>query len=134
MHFDVSYQISSRQRYAKQQTGRLNTILQNLIHTLSLSLSLSLYLSLYFCVPIYYANNVLTLSLSIIWSSLTLSVAFSNLEPTLYLVVNKCDQIGQRFKACGNNYFDQITHILGNFWKGVKIFHFSSEIIFGQLL
>ena len=30
----------------------------------------------------------------------------------------------QLFKACGNNYFVQIAHILGNFCKGVKIFHF----------
>ena len=42
---------------------------------------------------------------------------------------------GQLFKAFGNNYFAQITHILGNFCKVVnKIFKFSSEIIFGQLL
>ena len=40
----------------------------------------------------------------------------------------------QLFKAPGNNYFAQIAHILGNFCKGVKIFHFSSGIIFGQLL
>ena len=37
---------------------------------------------------------------------------------------------GQLFKACGNNYFRQITHI---FCKGVKMFHFSIEIIFRQL-
>ena len=46
----------------------------------------------------------------------------------------QCDQIGhfgQLFKEGGNNYFAEITHILGNFRKGVKIFHFSSEIIFG---
>ena len=41
---------------------------------------------------------------------------------------------GQLFKAGGNNYFAQIAHILGNFCKSVKIFHFSSEIIFGRLL
>ena len=41
---------------------------------------------------------------------------------------------GQFFKACGKNYFAQIVHILGNFCKGVQIIHFSSEIIFGQLL
>ena len=41
---------------------------------------------------------------------------------------------GQLFKACGNNYFAQIAHILGNFCEGFKIFHFSSGIIFGQLL
>ena len=34
---------------------------------------------------------------------------------------------GQLYKACGNNNFAQIAHILGNF-------SFSSEIIFGQLL
>ena len=40
----------------------------------------------------------------------------------------------QSFKAFGNNKFAQISYILGNFCKGVKIIHFSSEIIFGQLL
>jgi len=40
---------------------------------------------------------------------------------------------GQLFKASGSNYFDQIAHALANFCKGVKIFHFSSGIIFGQL-
>ena len=39
---------------------------------------------------------------------------------------------GQLFKACDNNYFAKIAHILAIF-KGVKIFHFSREIIFGQL-
>ena len=41
---------------------------------------------------------------------------------------------GQLFKAYGNNYFAHIAHILGNFCKGIKIFHFSSEFIFRQLL
>ena len=41
---------------------------------------------------------------------------------------------GQLFKACGNNYFAQIAHILGNFCKGFNDFHFSREIIFWQLL
>ena len=45
----------------------------------------------------------------------------------------QCDQIGQLFKAICKNYFAQIVHIFGNFCKGVKIFHFSSAIIFGQL-
>ena len=40
---------------------------------------------------------------------------------------------GQLFKACGINYFAQIAHILVNFCKVVEIFHFCSEIIFGQL-
>ena len=37
---------------------------------------------------------------------------------------------GQLFKVCGNNYFVQTAYI---FCKIVEIFHFSSEIIFGQL-
>ena len=41
---------------------------------------------------------------------------------------------GQLFKAFGNNLFVQISYILRHFCKGVKIYHFSSEIIFGQLL
>ena len=46
------------------------------------------------------------------------------------VAVVQCDQIGRfialwvLFKACGNNYLAQITHILGNFCKGHKIFHF----------
>ena len=47
---------------------------------------------------------------------------------------DQCDQIGQPFKAAGNNYFAQIAHILGNIWKCYKIFKSSSEISFGQLL
>ena len=52
----------------------------------------------------------------------------------------QCDQIGRwkalglLFKACGNNYFVQIDHIFRQFLQSVKIFHFSSEIIFRQLL
>ena len=38
---------------------------------------------------------------------------------------------GQFFKAFGNNNFAQISHILRQFCKDVKIFN---EIIFGQLL
>jgi len=40
---------------------------------------------------------------------------------------------GQLFNAFGNNYFAKIFHILRIFCKGVKIYHFSTEII-GQLL
>ena len=40
---------------------------------------------------------------------------------------------GQVFKALGNNLPESLT-LLGNFCKGVKIYHFSGEIIFGQLL
>ena len=53
----------------------------------------------------------------------------------------QCDQIGQFFWIMGNfskplatiNLPKSFT-FLGNFCKGVKIFNFSSEIIFGQLL
>ena len=41
---------------------------------------------------------------------------------------------GQLFKTFGNNYFAQTATFLGNFCEVVKIFHFSSGIIFGQLL
>ena len=41
---------------------------------------------------------------------------------------------GQVFKAFGNNYLPKSPIFLGIFCKGVKIYHFSSEIIFGQLL
>ena len=41
---------------------------------------------------------------------------------------------GQLFKAFLNNYLPKSPTFLGNFYKGVKIFHFSGEIIFGQLL
>ena len=46
--------------------------------------------------------------------------------------VDQFDQIwrflhfGHPFKAGGNNYFTQITQLLDNFCKGVKIIHFSS--------
>ena len=43
--------------------------------------------------------------------------------------------IGQLFKACGNNYFAQIAHPFIQFYcKDTKNFHFSCEIMFGQLL
>ena len=35
---------------------------------------------------------------------------------------------GQLFKACVTKYFAQIAHILDNFCKGFKIFHFCREI------
>ena len=41
---------------------------------------------------------------------------------------------GQLFKACGNNYFTQIAHILGNFCKGLKSFIFLLKSFIGQLL
>ena len=36
--------------------------------------------------------------------------------------------------AGGNNYLPKLPTLLGNFCKGVKIIHFSCEIVFGQLL
>ena len=39
---------------------------------------------------------------------------------------------GHLFKYCGNNYFAQIAHILGNSCKGVKIFHFLVESYLGN--
>ena len=39
----------------------------------------------------------------------------------------------QAFKAVGSNYLPQWPSLLGNFSKGVKIIHVSSEFIFGQL-
>ena len=41
---------------------------------------------------------------------------------------------GQVFKALATINFPKSPTFLGNFCKGVKIYHFSSEIIFGQLL
>ena len=54
---------------------------------------------------------------------------------------NQCDQIG-RFFALWATFLKPLATInspksltfLGIFCKGVKIFHFCSEIIFGQLL
>ena len=42
--------------------------------------------------------------------------------------------VGPLLKPVATIILPQITHILGNFCKGGKIFHFSSGIIFGQLL
>ena len=52
---------------------------------------------------------------------------------------NQCDQIGwfiglwANFQSLWQQLISQISHIMGNFCKGVKIFIFSREIIFGQL-
>ena len=51
----------------------------------------------------------------------------------------QCDQIGRfialwaTFQSLWQQLFAQIVHNFGNFCKSVKIFHYSSEIIFGQL-
>ena len=59
----------------------------------------------------------------------------------LVLTNQQCDQIGRfiilwvTFQSTGQQLFCPIRqHILGNFCKIVKIFHFSREILFGQLL
>ena len=60
------------------------------------------------------------------------------LNPFLSLIRSSVTRLGdlldfgQLFKACGNNYFAQISHILQQIF--VKIFYFSSELIFGRLL
>ena len=41
---------------------------------------------------------------------------------------------GQLFKPLATINLSKSPTFLGNFCKGVKIFNFSSEIIFGQLL
>ena len=41
---------------------------------------------------------------------------------------------GQIFQAFGNNHFPKSPTFLGKFCRGAKIFNFSSEIIFGELL
>ena len=46
--------------------------------------------------------------------------------------LGKLLDFGKLFKACRNNCFAQIAHILGNFCKCVKMFNFSSEIILGS--
>ena len=42
--------------------------------------------------------------------------------------------VGQLFKACGTIILPESLTFSGKFCKGVKIYHFSSEIFFGQLL
>ena len=42
--------------------------------------------------------------------------------------------IGQLLKPLATIKLPESLTLLGNFCKGVKIIHFSSEIIFGQLL
>ena len=39
---------------------------------------------------------------------------------------------GQLFKACGNNYFAQIAHIIRQFCKGAEIFHFLVKSFLGN--
>ena len=62
-----------------------------------------------------------------------------NLE--IFLPHNQCDQIRRFFVlwAIIQSQWQQLFYpnqptLLGNFCKGVKVIHFSSEITFGQLL
>ena len=59
------------------------------------------------------------------------------------MILYKCDQIGrfigpwatgQLSKPLATINLPKSPTFLGNFCKGVKIFNFSNEIIFGQLL
>ena len=60
-------------------------------------------------------------------------------SPMLVDPPNQYDQIGRfialwaTFQSLCNNYFTLIAHIFREIFKRVKIFHFSSQIIFGQL-
>ena len=36
---------------------------------------------------------------------------------------------GQLFKACGSNYFDQIAHILGTFWRSQYLWFFVKSFL-----
>ena len=47
---------------------------------------------------------------------------------------HQCDQIGQFFALWQQLFYANCLQSKANFCKGVKIIHFSSEIIFGQLL
>ena len=70
----------------------------------------------------------------------TYNLSSSNLNDMLPMFSRSVTRLGallhfgQLFKAYGNNYFTQIIHMFIQFLKGFKNFHFSSEIIFGQLL
>ena len=50
---------------------------------------------------------------------------------------NQCDQIGRfigLWATLATNYLPKSPSFLGNSCKGVKIYNFSSDIIFGELL
>ena len=62
-------------------------------------------------------------------------------ESVLKLIYRQCDQIGRLIalwatfsKTLATIYLPKSPTFLGNFCRGGKIFHFSGEIIFGQLL
>ena len=61
-----------------------------------------------------------------------------NVDAALMVPQHQRDQIGdlldfgQLFKALGNNKFAQISHILRQFLKGVKIYHFMVKSLLGN--
>ena len=64
-------------------------------------------------------------------TSLYFLFTVNQFQPAPY---NQCDQIGQFFTLWAIIILPKSPTLLGNFCKGVKIIHFSIEIIFGQLL
>ena len=63
------------------------------------------------------------------------------LEFVLDIVPRQCDQIGPFITLCATFqspcqqlFCPNCKHILGNFCKFLKIFHFTSKIFYGQLL
>ena len=70
-----------------------------------------------------------------------LNLCFNSLWKERSQIVDKASVIrlgdlldfGQLFEAFGKNYFVQNSHILRQFFKGLKIYHFYSEIIYRQL-
>ena len=69
-------------------------------------------------------------------SSSLLNQSLTSLYIPTYLAVTRLDDLldfGQLLKPFATINLPKSPTFLGNFCKGVKIFHFSSEIIFGQL-
>ena len=112
----------------------------------------------FFCIPIYLLSaavlkSVLSIEIEVsadhALSLYTMSVYYDLYGPfiisTLFLSpslksilisVNRLGDFldfGQLFKAFSNNNLPKSLTFLGIFCKGVKMYHFSSEIIFGQL-
>ena len=75
------------------------------------------------------------------WSNFYNNSPFVELQHRHNYYYYQCDQIG-RFIGLWASFWSLWQQLIlsisptfiGNFWKGVKIFNFSTEIIFGQLL
>ena len=61
-------------------------------------------------------------------------IKFASGLPTSVTRLGDLLEFGQLFKALTTINLPKSPTFLGNFCKGVKIYHFSSEIIFRQLL